>query len=245
MSPAVQASDHGRPELLKVIGAAYGRTGTQSLKIALETLGFGRCYHFTEMLRARHVALWLAVVRGERADWDTIFEGFGATTDWPAAAYYRELAAHYPDAKLVLTTRAAEDWYRSIRRTLYPLRRALPSWLPGFSGIARLTDAVIWLGTFGGRVTDRAHALAVYERHVAEVRTEIAKERLLVFDVRDGWEPLCEFLGVPVPAGVEFPRVNGASRVIRVTRLLWGIQWLLAATAVVLGTWMAVALLSR
>ena len=245
MGPAVQASDHGRPELLKVIGAAYGRTGTQSLKIALETLGLGHCYHFTEMLRARHVPRWLAVARGERADWDAIFRGFGATTDWPAAAYYRELAAHYPQAKVVLTTRAPEDWYLSVSRTLYPLRKALPSWLPGFRGIARLTDAVIWVGTFGGRFADRDHALAVYERHVAEVRTEIAQERLLIFDVRDGWAPLCEFLGVPVPAGVEFPRVNGAGRVIRVTRLLRGLPWLLAATGVALGTWLAVALLTR
>jgi Sulfotransferase domain len=231
--------------LLKVIGAGYGRTGTQSLKLALETLGFAKCYHFTEMLRAWHVPVWLAVARGEPADWEAVFAGFQATTDWPAAAYYRELAAYYPEAKLVLTTRAPEDWYRSVRRTLYPLRRALPLWLPGFRAVARLADAVIWLGTFGGRFTDPAYAIAVYERHVADVRAAVAKDRLLIFDVREGWEPLCEFLGVPVPAGVEFPHANEARSIVRITRMLRAGVWLLAGLVVALGAGLLLALQAR
>jgi hypothetical protein len=221
--------------LLKVIGAGFGRTGTTSLKVALETLGFRKCYHFTEMLRAWHVPRWLAIARGGPANWDELFAGFQATTDFPAAAYYRELAAHYPDAKVILTARDADAWYRSVRDTLEALRRALPTWLPPFRTIAELTDAVLWMGIFDGKFADARHAIHVYERHIADVRARIPAHRLLVFDVREGWQPLCEFLGVPVPAGVEFPHVNETAYMVRLTRLLRAAHWSLIAALVGLG----------
>jgi Sulfotransferase domain len=224
--------------LLKVIGAGFGRTGTSSLKLALETLGFRKCYHFTEMLRAWHVPRWLAIVRGAPADWDALFAGFQATTDFPAAAYYRQLAVHYPDAKVILTARDAEDWYRSMRETLGPLRRALPTWLPGFGAIAALTDAVLWTGIFDGKFADRRHAIGVYEQHAADVRARIPAHRLLVFDVREGWSPLCEFLGVAVPADVEFPHVNDTAYMVRLTRLLRAAHWSLVAALVALAAFL-------
>ena len=113
--------------MLKVIGAGFGRTGTSSLKIALERLGFGRCYHFRNMLADWHVPRWRAILAGAPPDWDALFRGYASTADFPVAAYYRELATHYPEAKVILSTRDPEDWYRSTRDTLLPLRRALPT----------------------------------------------------------------------------------------------------------------------
>jgi len=206
--------------LLRVIGAGFGRTGTSSLKRALEILGFGRCYHFTEMLRYRHVRRWLQIARGERADWDRIFDGFSATTDWPASAYYKELFEHYPQARVILTVRDREVWHKSLCSTLLPLRSALTPWLPGAAAICALTDEVIWDRTFGGKAHERAHAIGVFDNHCEEVRKAIPADRLLVFDVSEGWEPLCTFLGVAQPHGVPFPRINDRAAVRRFIWLL-------------------------
>jgi hypothetical protein len=215
--------------LLRVIGAGFGRTGTSSLRRALEILGFGRCYHFTEMLRCRHVRQWLRIARGERADWDVIFDGFSATTDWPAAAYYRELFEHYPQSRVILTVRDREAWHDSLCHTLLPLRGALKRWLPGASAIGALTDAVIWDRTFAGKAHERAHSISVFDSHCEEVRKAIPADRLLVFDVSDGWEPLCRFLGVAQPAGVPFPRVNDTAAVRRFIWLLLAARYVAAA----------------
>lgn len=226
--------------MLDVIGAGYGRTGTSSLKLALEILGFGKCYHFTEMARAGHVSRWLAITRGERADWDALFRGFRSTTDFPAAAYYRELAAHYRDAKVILTIRDAEAWYESVRGTLWPLRRAIPMWFPPTRRLADLTDAVLWDGALHGEF-GRAHAVSTFERHVETVKAEIDPERLLVFDVREGWAPLCAFLGVPIP-DVVFPHVNGTRHMRRVMWLVRGIHLFLLASILGSAVWFAIQL---
>ncbi len=201
--------------MIKVIGAGFGRTGTTSLKLALERLGFGPCYHFTEMLRARHAAEWLRIADGVAPDWNRLLADFSATTDWPAAAWYRELAAEFPDARVILTVRDPIAWHTSVCLTILPLRRALARWMPGAGRIAELTDKIVWEGTFDGRAEDRTHAVAVYERHCNEVRRTIAADRLLEFDVREGWRPLCEFLGVPVPEDTPFPRANDTARMRR------------------------------
>jgi hypothetical protein len=221
-----RAARHNPLHMLKIIGAGFGRTGTSSLKLALEQLGFGRCYHFRNMLADWHVPRWRRILAGGDADWDRIFHGYASTADFPAAAFYRELAAHYPAAKVILSTRDPEAWYRSTRETLLPLRRALPTWLPPFGHIAEVTDKLLWQGAFEGRFDDREYMLQRYARHLAQVRAAIAPERLLVFDVRQGWEPLCAFLGVPVPA-TPFPRVND-------TRHMRNIVWLIRAAHVLL-----------
>jgi len=231
-------------KLIKVIGAGFGRTGTTSLKLALEQLGFGRCYHFTEVLRAGHAAAWLNLANGEKPDWDTLLEGYLATSDWPAASHYRELAQHYPDARVVLTVRDRDAWHESLCKTLLPLRDSLSGWpyrlIPAIRRLADLSDAAVWDGTFAGRAADRSHAIAVYERHCAEVRNAIPAERLLEFDVRDGWEPLCNFLGVPVPQNSAFPRSNDTATVrryvlaIRTARLLLPLVLVLAAVIAIL-----------
>ena len=218
--------------LLKVIGAGYSRTGTLSLKRALEILGVGRCYHFTEVLKRRHATHWLDILDGGPQDWDAIFDGYGATVDWPAVTYYRELADYYPNAKVILTTRDPEQWHASISKALLPLRQVLPSWLPWASRIRRLTDLTIWQGTFEGRVEDREFATACLRHHSQEVTAAIDSQRLLVFDVRQGWNPLCEFLQCPVP-DVPFPRTNSRRSIHAAVWAIRCLKWLIVATVIV------------
>ncbi len=198
---------------MKVIGAGFGRTGTLSLHRALETLGFTRCYHMQEvMLRRReHAALWLQRARGGAVDWHALFRGYAACVDFPACLYYRELMVAFPDAKVLLSVRDPVAWHDSAMATIYP-GSFIPAplrWIPFMRDIGEAVHTAMWNrgGLFDGRFTDRAHAVEVFERWVREVREHVPAERLLVFDVRAGWEPLCAFLGVPVP-DEPFPNVN-------------------------------------
>ena len=212
---------------MKVIGAGFGRTGTRALKAALERLGYGPCYHMSEVIAKPHrVRQWLEIAEGARADWDAVFAGYQATTDWPAAAYWRQLAAYYPDAKVILSVRDPQRWYDSMSATIFKRalaeRRPLPAhrrvirWLvarraPDFALYPRMSRATVMDGIFGGRIDDRARVIQVFERHIAEVKETIPSHRLLVFDVREGWAPLCAFLGRPVP-DEPFPRVNDSAQ---------------------------------
>lgn len=226
--------------MLEIIGAGYSRTGTLSLKHALEILGIGRCYHFTELLKRRHATRWLAVLDGATPDWDDLFADYSASVDWPAVTFYRELADYYPDAKVILTVRDPDQWHASMKDALLPLRRVLPSWIPWASRIGRLTDLTIWKGTFKGRVEDKDFAIACFQRHSQEVCAEIDEKRLLVYDVREGWEPLCKFLGRPIP-DVPYPRTNSrrslraAVWAIRVTKWVIISSLILTAVAVLAG----------
>lgn len=199
---------------LHVIGAGFGRTGTLSLKRALDELGFGPTYHMDEVVRRpSHVASWLRYARTGEVDWDGIFSGFGSGVDFPVSCVWKELAAHYPDAKIVLTVRDPRAWWTSTRTTIYPTRTMFPRWLqrlvPLTARWLEMVDRLVWDGIFEGRFTDRDHAIRVFERHVADVEATCPPERLLVFDVAAGWEPLCAFLDVPVPDR-PFPRLNEA-----------------------------------
>lgn len=194
---------------LSVIGAGFGRTGTLSIKMALEQLGVGRCYHMVEVFEnPHHIALWRAAADGHPVDWDALFAGYGAAVDWPACHFWRHLMDHFPDAKVLLTVRDAERWYQSAHDTIY---QAMIGSLPIDDPVARsqreMAAKIVLEDTFGGRFEDRAHAIAVYERHNAEVRRAVPPARLLVYELGEGWEPLCRFLGKPVPAE-PFPRVN-------------------------------------
>ena len=189
---------------LKVIGAGLGRTATFSLKFALEHLGFGPCYHMAEVLAGarRNVPLWLDVVRG-KPDWDAVFAGYESTTDYPACTYWRELTAFYPDAKVILTVRDANSWFDSVSETIFS-----PTMLGSLAGspVGAMMQGVIF-DVFGGRVDDRAFMTDWFTRRNQTVLESLPPDRLLVFSPKEGWAPLCAFLGVPVPA-VPFPRVN-------------------------------------
>lgn len=188
---------------LKVIGAGPGRTGTASLKVALETLGFGRCYHMGEVMNnISATERWVAAAQGS-ADWERIFEGYQAAVDYPAARFWRELAGYYPDAKVLLSVRDPNTWFDSVHETIFSTR--LRNWVSKLP-IAEFMHLTVH-GQFGEKIDDREFMVDYFERHVAAVKAEIAPERLLVYEVKRGWGPLCEFLGVPVPDH-PFPRVN-------------------------------------
>ena len=202
---------------LKVISAGFGRTGTTSLKAALERLEFSRCSHMMEVFsHPEHILLWLDAHRGEPVKWENLFGGYQAAVDWPSCTFYKELMQRYPDAKVLLSVRNPESWYKSALETIYSSQRLRPpaSWLfaltPQVRRFMRLVDTVVWQGTFGGRFEDKDHAIRVYNDHIKEVRRTVPPERLLVFDVKEGWEPLCAFLGVPMP-DEPFPHLNDAA----------------------------------
>lgn len=199
--------------VLEVVGAGFGRTGTLSLKQALETLGVGRCYHMLEIVEhPEHRVAWSAAARGEAVDWEALFAGYRAAVDWPAARFWRELAAYYPDAKVLLSVRDSERWYESVRNTIYAGSQAdLASADPATRERGAWTTELIWDGVFDGGVEDRDHAIAVYEAHIATVRAAIPADRLLVFDASQGWEPLCAFLDRPVP-DEPYPRTNSTEQ---------------------------------
>ncbi len=215
---------------MKVIGAGFGRTGTTSLKAALETLGFGPCYHMTEVFaHPEHAAFWLSAWRREPADWDGVLGNYEATVDWPACTFYEELMLRHPDAKVLLSVRDPERWYESTRKTIYelsmlvdrsPISRSVFALMSLFvfggfpKGRGEVVREVVWQGTFDGRFEDKAHAIEVFERHNEEVKRRVPPERLLVYEVSEGWGPLCEFLGVPTPEA-PFPRLNDAAQMRR------------------------------
>ena len=195
---------------LKVVGAGFGRTGTLSLKVALERIGFGPCYHMVEVFpRPEHVAMWHRLAFEQSMDWDEIFRGFHATVDWPAARWWREIAAHFPDAKVLLSVRDSEAWYKSVTDTIYqPMKSPAPDGVPELVRLqSEMARKAILDETFDNRFEDKAHAIEVFRKHNQAVRDAIDPARLLVFDVREGWGPLCHFLEVPIP-DEPFPRLN-------------------------------------
>jgi Sulfotransferase domain len=192
---------------LQVIGAGVGRTGTYSLKLALEQLGFGPCHHMEEVLKhaPRQIPLWHAALAGQ-PDWPAVFEGYAAAVDWPTAAFWRELAAAYPEAKVVLSARDAARWYESYSQTIAKFMSQADAAAPQFRPWFDMAFGLTRKSGFDGDGS-RDATIEAYEANVAAVRTAIAPERLLIFDVKDGWEPLCRFLAKPVPA-MPFPRTN-------------------------------------
>ena len=190
---------------LKVVGAGLGRTGTLSLKEALERLLGEPCYHMLEVFgRPDHVTMWQAAIDGSPPDWGRIFEGFGAVVDWPAAAFWREISDSYPDAPVLLSTRASSDeWWRSADRTILEVFRADTSPFEQWRKMA--TD--LFEKRFVPAFLDAETAKAAYERHNEDVRKTIEPTRLIGWQPGDGWEPICTALGVDVP-DEPFPHTN-------------------------------------
>ena len=203
---------------IQLIGAGFGRTGTTSLEAALEKLGFGPCYGMEDAFGSPdHAGAWDVAARGGRVDWHALLDGYRSTLDWPAASFYEEIMEAYPEAKVILTVRNPESWYESTRNTIYgvpktvyasPVLSLLRLFSPRTSRASRMTEGVIWEGTFSGRFEDKEHAISIFERHVEDVKGRVPRGKLLVYSVKQGWGPLCEFLGVEEPVDEPFPHLN-------------------------------------
>ncbi len=194
---------------LELIGAGYGRTGTTSMKAALAVLGLSRCYHMDEIRKhPDHVPFWLAASRGEPVNWEQFLGDYDATLDWPACDHWRALAYRYPSAKVLLTVRDPDAWYESVMATGYGILKKLHSEAlerddkPGQQGANLIME-----GRMLEIFPDRSQAIAAFEEHNASVVAGVEADRLLVFEASQGWEPLCAFLGVDVPA-IPYPSEN-------------------------------------
>ena len=145
---------------LKVIGAGFGRTGTLSLKSALEKLGFGPCHHMKEVIEHQDQTKWFHQASlGEQVNWREVFKKYQSAVDWPAAAYYQELANEFPDAKIVLGVRDVDAWYQSVSETIYTVVPNFPKWLrlilPRANKVMDMIDRTVWIGEFSGRFEDK------------------------------------------------------------------------------------------
>jgi len=180
---------------LEVVGAGLGRTGTKSMQTALNMLGFGPCHHMIEVFaHPQSMQLWIDAAEG-RPDWDKLFENYRSMVDYPGAAHWKALADYYPKAKVLLTVRDPDQWFESTQATIFGPQ----------TGATRITEGVpgaffaSFIGPIREHLADRTFMTDHFRRHVAEVKATIAPERLLVYEVGEGWDRLCAFLGVAVP----------------------------------------------
>jgi hypothetical protein len=187
---------------LKIVGTGLGRTGTMSLKRALEQLGFGPCHHMVEVFQhPDSVPLWIEAGKG-KPDWDAIFKDFSSMVDYPGCKFWRELTAYYPDAYVLHSVRDPNEWFDSTQATIFS-----PS-SPAWTAPPPMNEFFAMLfKDFGDKISDRDFMVAYFKRHTEEVVRTIPKNRLLVYEAGAGWAPLCKFLGVPIPAD-PFPQIN-------------------------------------
>ena len=204
---------------IQVIGAGMGRTGTMSLKHALEILGFVKCHHMIEVLQnPSNLPYWNEMHEKRSTDYEAVFNGYTAAVDFPGAIYYKELMVQYPDAKVVLGVRDAEKWYQSCLDTIYQVPKGAERagmeeaaktdlQVKNVLGVFDYATNAIWNGIFKGRFEDKEFAIQTFNEWTEEVIRSVPAEKLLVFEAKEGWEPLCNFLGKPIP-DVPYPRVN-------------------------------------
>lgn len=192
---------------LKVIGAGFGRTGTMSLRMALNKLELGPCYHMEDVLQdmPKRTPQWNAALSAT-PDWDQVFSGFVSAVDWPVAAFWKELMSYYPHAKFVLSSRDPESWYESISQTILAVLTAPEKWPGEQVEWLKMVRSVVIERSLGGR-TDKEGAIDAFRSQEAAIARTLPANRLLVHRATDGWEPLCAFLETDVP-GESYPRSN-------------------------------------
>ncbi len=192
---------------LRVVGAGLPRTGTESLRWAIQHLLGGRCYHMGA-IDGHPFDLgdgWRTALAGGRMDGADMLDGYIAAVDWPASMFWRDLSQANPDALVLLSVRdSAETWWQSANATILPVARMAlaPDWREGralLDLLERFAATEDW--------DDPETLMAAYERHNAEVRAGVALHRLLEWRATEGWEPICKALGVPVP-DIPFPWAN-------------------------------------
>ena len=193
---------------LKVVGAGVGRTGTHSLKIALEQLLRGRCHHMVEIIGdPAQASGWTDAINGGDVDWQELLSGYVAQVDWPGASFWREISAANPEALVLLSTREPDAWYRSASNTIFQPVAATP---PGLEQWFGTTLHKMFEERFSDDLGNPTKMMDAFERHNAEVRAGVPEDRLLEWTVSDGWEPICERLGVAVP-NEAFPATNSTN----------------------------------
>ena len=200
---------------LEIIGAGFGRTGTLSLKFALEELGFNKCYHMMEIPKvAQHIGSWRQAAAGKNVDWHFLFQGYKAAVDWPSCNYWREQLRAFPEAKIILTKRDADSWYESVMNTIWPasvkgreLARSNVNLNKVSQDRSSMVFEVIWDGIFDGRMSEKDFVIGKYEKHNQAVIDEVPSSKLLIYEPGEGWEPLCQFLGCSQPS-TDYPNVN-------------------------------------
>lgn len=191
---------------LEAISVGFGRTATMSLSMALEELGIGPCYHMESVLNEmdKRVPHWNAALDG-KPDWPLIYNGFRSAVDWPTAAFWKELTAAYPNARVILSTRNAESWYNSISQTILAVLTNPDKWPEDqrkwLEMVCKVVDRSL------GSLTDEGKIVSAFQKHEAAVKAAVPAGNLLAFQAKDGWEPLCDFLGKPVPE-TPYPRSN-------------------------------------
>jgi len=189
---------------IAVVGAGVGRTGTHSLKIALEQLVGGRCHHMVEILGdPSQIPAWMDAIDGQPVDWPAMLSNYRTIVDWPGAAFWPELSKAFPDALVLLSVRDPESWYRSASNTIFlAFDHMPPELVPWMDAVRRLLGE-----RFSDRLDDPTAMMDAFVRHNDAVRAAVPASRLLEWTAGDGWEPICDRLGIPVPAE-PFPVTN-------------------------------------
>ncbi len=204
-----------------------GRTGTHSLKMALEYLGFGKCYHMVELLKnPAGLNCFLDAENGKQANWDNLFNGYSSAIDYPVAKYYKQLMNAYPEAKVIHTIRDPESWYKSCTETIFWASKpdagrilGMMVRMPFSSDIRKRLPVLKYNGMlldkeFGKNLKDKERVIQSFHKRTEEVLATVPAERLLVYRVQEGWEPLCKFLNVAVP-DIPFPKSNSKEEFIQ------------------------------
>jgi Sulfotransferase domain len=200
---------------VKVIGAGFGRTGTMSLKAALERLGANPCFHMIDIIRdPSNLHYWQAAAEGEKVDWKEALAGWEGSVDWPGCTFYKEHMETWPDAPVLLSVRDPESWYKSVANSIHAAKEMAmrgelepPEENPPSPEVMQMINGLIWNGTFHGRFEEKDYALKVFDDHIEEVKRTVPPERLVIYEIKQGWGPLAEMMGVDVP-DEEFPHLN-------------------------------------
>lgn len=212
-----------------------------SLRKALQMLGYSPCYHMQITLtHYSHMKFWVRAKSGKPVDYRKLLSRYKATVDWPACEFYRELMAVFPEAKVLLNVRDPEEWYDSMFDTIWAIQPVFPWWFPRV--VRKMHDVIIWDSRFNGEFADRAKTIEVYGAHLEEVRRTVPPERLLVFNVKEGWKPLCDFLGKPVPESAPFPNLNDRLFFRRMMLALRILEWLAPALVLAGAIWLGFAI---
>jgi len=203
---------------IKIIGAGFPRTGTMTIKTALQELGFNQTYHWRDLIaKPQKLTLWKQLQTTGATDWQMLFEGFQGSVDFPGYPFYKEMLSQYPEAKVILTTRPFEAWYESVLTTIWERKVRAEQYPKDFKKLQGdekwIEMAAQWMrrtflhDQFDGQFTNKAVVEKAFYQHHDEVMKNVPKKKLLIYDVKEGWQPLCDFLNVPIP-DTDFPHLN-------------------------------------